>query len=543
MSNRRCGTKSILRTRLIHRNHWLIIALLIVITFAARIIPGPRTIDDAFITFRYSRSIVEGDGFVYNPGEYTLGTTTPLFTLMLSAVSKITGGEDFQWYAIVLSAIADAITVALIFLIAQTVIENIWIAALPALLWAIAPMSVTFVIGGMETSVNILWMVLATWLYVTHPDSPRAQIGMGICAALGILTRVDAVLWIAPLFLFQLVESLFNRRGSASPLRKSSWIERIPLRTWLAGVIVMLPWIIFSVAYFHALIPNSVTAKRYVYLVNPGEALVRLIQTYSTPFFEFDAFGSLGTMIAAVVYLILSIFALIYVARKLPRLLPFLIYPWIYFAFFSILNPLMFRWYLAPPMPALMLTLTIGAWALISQPLRDKSAFRFAPVIVGIIGVVWIGTSLHAWALHPEQGPDRPAPTMAWNALELLYQQMGEHLHDDLKVTPTTRVASADIGTIGYFSRATIVDTIGLVTPELTRYYPIDPSLIASDQNYAIPPQLIYDTQPDYLVTMEGFVRDGLAKQPQFTDEYHLITAYPFNVYGTAMQLYQKQAS
>ena len=201
----------------------------------------------------------------------------------------------------------------------------------------------------------------------------------------------------------------------------------------------------------------------------------------------------------------------------------------------------MFRWYLAPPLPALMLTIVIGAWTLISRPLHGTRALRFAPVIVGLFGLIWIGSSLNAWAIHPDQGPDRPAPKMAWNALELLYQQMGEHLHDDLKVTAQTRVASADIGTIGYFSHATIVDTIGLVTPELTRYYPIDRSLIASDQNYAIPPQLIYDTQPDYLVTMEGFVREGLAKQTQFQSEYQLITAYPFNVYGTAMQLYKKQ--
>ena len=50
-----------------------------------------------------------------------------------------------------------------------------------------------------------------------------------------------------------------------------------------------------------------------------------------------------------------------------------------------------------------------------------------------------------------------------------------------------------------------------------------------------------FDTQPDYLVTMEGFVREGLAKQNQFHDEYNLITEYPFEFYGTGMQLYAKK--
>ncbi len=504
-----------------------IIALLVLLALIARALPGPRTIDDAFITFRYSRNLVEGEGLVYNPGEQTLGTTAPLFALTLAAVSKLAGGEDFQNYAIYLSAIADALTVVLLFLIARRAIDNDWIAALPAALWAIAPMSVTFAVGGMETSVAIMWMTAATWLYVTR----RSQIGIGICAALGLLTRIDAALWIAPLFLFQWVD--LWRQGRGAPVYK-----RIPLRTWIAAAVTLLPWLIFSLAYYGVLIPNSVTAKRFVYLVAPGEALVRLIQTYSTPFFEFDAFGSIGTMIAAVLYLALTLFALIYTARKLPRLLPLLIYPAIYFAFFSILNPLMFRWYLAPPLPALMLGIVIGAWALFSRPRR---MLRVAPVIVGALGVLWIGMSLNAWTLHPDHGLDRPAPKMAWDALELLYQQMGEHLRDDLGVTPQTRVASADIGTIGYFSRATIIDTVGLVTPELSRYYPVDPALIAADQNYAIPPQLIYDTQPDYLVTMEGFVREGLAQQPQFTDQYHLITEYPFTAYGRSMQLYAKR--
>ncbi len=214
-------------------------------------------------------------------------------------------------------------------------------------------------------------------------------------------------------------------------------------------------------------------------------------------------------------------------------------------AFFSVLNPLIFRWYFAPPIPTLMLSLVIGAWALIRFPMRkaaaDAPALRITPVIVGLIGVMWIATSINGWTLHPDHAPDRPAPAMAWHEIELLYQQMGEHLRDDLGATPETRVASADIGAIGYFSRATIIDTVGLITPELTRYYPVDPALIAPDQNYAIPPQLIADTQPDYLVTMEGFVREGLALDAEFKVEYELITSYPFDFYGSAMQLYKKR--
>src|SRR5258708_39659005 len=93
--------------RLIRLDIALIIAVML-LAFTARIIPGPRTIDDAFITFRYSRNIVEGQGFVYNPGLQSLGTTTPLYTLLMAAISFVMRGEDFQSYAIAVNALADA---------------------------------------------------------------------------------------------------------------------------------------------------------------------------------------------------------------------------------------------------------------------------------------------------------------------------------------------------------------------------------------------------------------------------------------------------
>ncbi len=521
----------------------LLIVGVMLLAIAARALPGPRTIDDAFITFRYSRNILEGQGFVYNPGSQVLGTTTPLFTLLMALIGAVARGQDFQWYAIAVSAIADAGTATLLFLLARRLTGSRWIGALLGMLWAVAPQSVTFAVGGMETSVNIFWMVGAVWLYITE-----RPVLMGICAALGILTRIDAVIWIGPLFVYQLAERWIS-------LRSEPPLERIPWRTWLSFIITLIPWLFFSMAYFGSPFPRSLSAKTVAYVMPPGSALARFIQVYSTPFFEFDALkvigdaigvqtlASVGTMIAAVVYLMLSLIGIAYTRRKLPRLLPFLIYPWLYMAIFSIANPLIFRWYAAPPLPALMLGIVAGAWAIIEGIQRANRTVKLAPIAIGILAILWGGMSINAWTLHPDHGPDRPAPQMAWHLIELNYQQVATELREKYGVTPETRVASADIGAVGYFSRATIVDTVGLVTPALSKYYPVSPSLIADGQNYAIPPQLILDTQPAYLVTMEAFARLGLEKNEAFKAEYgEPIIRKPFAFYGSDMRVYRRGA-
>ena len=54
--------------------------------------------DDPFITFRYAQNLRAGLGFVYNPGERVLSTTTPLYTLLLTGLS-------FLWSDLPLSLI------------------------------------------------------------------------------------------------------------------------------------------------------------------------------------------------------------------------------------------------------------------------------------------------------------------------------------------------------------------------------------------------------------------------------------------------------
>ena len=45
--------------------------------------------DDPFITYRYSWNLIHGNGFVYNPGQRVLSTTTPFFTLFLAGSGMI----------------------------------------------------------------------------------------------------------------------------------------------------------------------------------------------------------------------------------------------------------------------------------------------------------------------------------------------------------------------------------------------------------------------------------------------------------------------
>src|SRR6202022_2682648 len=77
-----------------HHGRWLAaeFAALVapaVVAVLVRLLTGPHAIDDAYITFRYARNLAEGLGLVYNPGEWVLGTTAPLWAILLGGGYKL----------------------------------------------------------------------------------------------------------------------------------------------------------------------------------------------------------------------------------------------------------------------------------------------------------------------------------------------------------------------------------------------------------------------------------------------------------------------
>ncbi|MCZ7544125.1 MAG: hypothetical protein M5R40_11610 [Anaerolineae bacterium] len=132
---------------------------------------------------------------------------------------------------------------------------------------------------------------------------------------------------------------------------------------------------------------------------------------------------------------------------------------------------------------------------------------------------------------------------MAFIRLELLYERVGRLLADEYGVTADTVVSAGDIGAVGYFSRATIFDTVGLVTPAATAYYPVDPDIVAPGNNYAIPPRLILDAQPEFLVIVESYGRLGLMQDRDFNAQYEQIVKLGTDIYGSRGMLVFRRSS
>ncbi len=476
----------------------------------ARLLPGPRTIDDAYITYRYARNIVSGVGPVYNPGEAVLGTSTPLYTILMSGLATLAGGSEaaFPQISWLLNAGLSIVTCwFLIRLGAQLGHPNAGLGT--ALIWAIAPMSVTFDIGGMETGLTIALMT-GTFYFALRERTVMA----GLLAALSLLTRPDTLGFVALIALERIRRGIAPARFNPRPLR-------LQTAELVAFGLPVLLWVGFSSIFYGSPLPHSITAKVAAYRLPPEAALVRLMQHFATPFFGHHTFGNLWIGIGLLLFPILFALGATLAVRRTVASWPLFLYPWVYFAAFAIANPLIFRWYLAPPLPMFFLGIFLGG----ERIGRDFKSRWFPPALIGLAFIL----TLRAWTLRPDHGPSRPAPEMAFIQLELLYQDVGLSLREELQ--EGSLLAGGDIGALGYYSEARMLDTVGIISPVSLNYYPLDESAYVI--NYAIPTKLVLDLEPETLVILEAYGRRTLLQDAAFSETYSRTALIPTDIYGS----------
>ena len=486
----------------------LLALVLVLLTFLVRLRPSPQITDDAYITFRYAENLARGMGFVFNEGEHVLGTTTPLFAIALAMVRLALGivpETSSHW----ISAAADAVTVYLLYSLSIRVYREPWPGILAGLLFALSPLAVRFSISGMEASLAVA-LVLGGLLFYLENKLWAAT----LLTALAILARPEAGI-LAVLITCGFLLSGARREAAA----------------FTGGVLVLIaPWIVFAILFFGSPVPHSLIAKSTsLYQWSIVETASVFLSHFAFLFMGYPlarmagvewpgSVQNLGSLSFSLLAASLAIAQGFLVVRGVRRSIEidrraWIIagFPAIYLLFYlgsAARNVFIFDWYLAPLQPFYFLFLVAGLLA-----------FAKRPVSIALAKVTYIALVLPLLAGFRWDVQGFGVPIIAISHREEAYRevaiQFGEAFGSE------SLVAASEIGALGYYSEARILDTVGLISPSALRYYPLPASLYST--NYAIPPDLIRDSQPDFLVTFELFASGGLLKEEWFAEDYEEI--------------------
>ncbi|HEX2897515.1 MAG TPA: hypothetical protein VHP63_05640, partial [candidate division Zixibacteria bacterium] len=119
------------------------------------------TADDALITFRYAENLAAGNGFVYNLGERVLGTTTPLFTFLLTIFVLIK--VPVFSAALFISLVCSGLTAVISYRLAQ-LLRFTALSFIPVLIYILWPRSIVADTSGLETAFFTL-LVISAWYF------------------------------------------------------------------------------------------------------------------------------------------------------------------------------------------------------------------------------------------------------------------------------------------------------------------------------------------------------------------------------------------
>ncbi|MBL8055748.1 MAG: hypothetical protein JNK29_03575 [Anaerolineales bacterium] len=461
----------------------------------------PNTVDDAYITFRDARNWIEGVGFVYNAGEHVLGTTTPAYTVLLALAALLSGFHDFPRLAVAVNAGCDALTFVLLLRLTARLTGRRWLGLLLALLFTLDARLIDFSTGGMESSFNLLSLVLALTLF--FHDRPRLAV---VAAGLAVLVRPDGATLAAALFLALGLPVLRQPR-------RWPWVE--------AGLFLAVvgPWLIFAFAYFGQPIPQSVLAKSEVYRLEAGLAFrafliqLRTVFPFSLPPLH-DPEPLARQLLQALTPAALVGLGLWAAQRRHRAAWALGAYFIFFIAFFSAGNPLWLGWYEIPLLPLYqMLIIAAAHWlgqrAAGRLPVALARRLRLPALLPFLAALVLAVPQLSRLNALPWEHAQRPrfVVNSSFNKeREADYVLLARMLAP--AAAAGRQVAIPEIGAFGWVYRGRIFDTTGLVTPETLQYFPLPPEIPVG--LYTVPRRMILDRQPDLFITFDSFIAEDL---------------------------------
>lgn len=198
--------------------------------------------DDAYISYRYARNLLDGHGLVYNPGERVEGYTNFLWTVLLAGIDGILPGERMPAIATALGVLFGCATVVLVGLFGRSIAgtDSPRLLIAPFLLAADSSFA-AWCTGGLEGPMFAFLVAAASFAYF------RQKRWAPFLFALASLTRPEGAL----LFAVTAGIELVRRRGRIGQV----------VRWSLPFAAVCVPYFAWRWAYYEWPLPNTFYAK------------------------------------------------------------------------------------------------------------------------------------------------------------------------------------------------------------------------------------------------------------------------------------------
>lgn len=486
-------------------------------------------IDDAYIHFRNALNWATGHGLVYNAGERVLATTSPVFTLILGTLYRLTG-IDLPRLANGFNFGCEVGIVLLLLAMLRRAGIPLFFRHAIVLITSFEVWRMIYSHSGMEMSLFIV-AILGVLECVQRGWWPGAGVLLGI---LGWIRPEGAVVWVAVAVALAAV----GRWGALVRI----YGVAVGLAAAICGLLLVK---------YGTFMPQSIAAKHNApwFVGSNGYGPVQFAITLGNlTFFQLfngfrAAWGTLGDKVNSILGVIAQLafmgFGAAWLWRRGERLLAIFLPLFVagYYAFHAVLATCIFDWYFVPYYFVALLLSALGWWAIVAhfwgrinlrrpgRPEAGQVFYRLAtPALVllhflssahdGMMGVHLTGHESFRQALAyraiPAAGKDR----------ELEYIEVAREFNALAPAQgPAPRVGCMEIGIFGYYYKGPVLDAFALVSPEALEILKPEVQKTLPPSCRDFPYNVFMHFKPPYIMSAGIFLRD---EPKEFLDAYEV---------------------
>ncbi len=440
-------------------------------------------LDDAWIHAQFARNIVLGNGFSYNPGVPASGSTAPLWTFVSATGFLLTG--DPVLGAKVMGVLFLGLTVFLVYFIVRAITGDgrealfaaVIAASLPRLLWAS--------VSGMEVTLAVSLSLAGILTHILYSNtSDKRQYLSTALFGLATLARPECGIFFGAALLDRtLVRVLIRWRGLAA----REWAVPMLLHVGLFAL-VLLPFLVFSKRFGIGFLPNTAYAKALfwnrglisAFIKSSPLELLKSLTVY--PFNYYLSFLEESSRNNPVLFAMVA-FGFFKLTLSMPYgrttryqsfILPLavILFPLV----MGIVAPFgeaSFQEgrYAAPVAPLMLIVGTIGIYSAASYGARIFSEAKFMGSPARLVlerSLIWFLMALTLLAQGRNVWYQSKIYGKEVANIEDMQVTLGRWIDQNLPRDAV--IAVNDVGAIAYFSQRKVLDTVGLISPEVLAY-------------------------------------------------------------------------